>query len=156
MLAGNVAALLSPVVLVVIFTLIFGIDKYDWKSMMEIRRGDDHELTDPVGLSVEEVPVNHNESGAEFDEEQKKLERASKISKTATIIMVSYPERISPFTQGSQLTGHIIDTRISGPVAHAHVRNGLHFQQTVFYRMGHGGHHLDLLLFHRRRSLSYL
>jgi Na+/proline symporter len=85
MLAGNVAALLSPVVLVAIFTLIFGIDKYDWKSMMEIRRGDDHELTDAASLGVEGAPAG--ETNAEFDEEQKKLERAGKISKTATVVM---------------------------------------------------------------------
>ena len=67
MLAGNVAALLSPVVLVAIFTLIFGIDKYDWKSMMDIRRGDDHELTDchEIGRKTGRVgrswatPANH-------------------------------------------------------------------------------------------------
>jgi Na+/proline symporter len=87
MLAGNVAALLSPVVLVAIFTLIFGIDKYDWKSMMDIRRGDDHELTDAAGLNVEEVRGGHAETGAEFEEEQKKLKRAGKISKTATVVM---------------------------------------------------------------------
>jgi SSS family transporter len=87
MLAGNVAALLSPVVLVAIFTLIFGIDKYDWKSMMEIRRGDDHELTDAAGLRVEDVRGGQGETGTEFEEEQKKLKRAGKISKTATVII---------------------------------------------------------------------
>jgi hypothetical protein len=153
MLAGNVAALLSPVVLVAIFTLIFGVDKYDWKSMMDIRRGDDHELTDAAGLGVEEVPSDHGETGAEFDEEQKKLERAGKISKTATVVMVGPSEPNSPPTYGSQLTKHVVDTRIFGSVAHAHVWNGLHFQQTVLYRVGYGGHYLDLLLFHRRWPL---
>lgn len=87
MLAGNVAALLSPVVLVAIFTLIFGIDKYDWKSMMDIRKGDDHDLADAAGLDLEEIPGGHNETRVEFEEEQKKLERAGKISKTATVVM---------------------------------------------------------------------
>ena len=89
MLAGNVAALLSPVVLVGIFTLIFGIDKYDWKSMLAIRRGDDHDLADAAGLDLEEIPGGHSETNAEFEEEQKNLERASKISKSATVVMVS-------------------------------------------------------------------
>lgn len=89
MLAGNVAALLSPVVLVALFTAVFGIDKYDWKSMMDIRRGDDHDLADAAGLDIEEIPGGHSETHAELDEEQKKLERAGKISKTATVVMVS-------------------------------------------------------------------
>jgi hypothetical protein len=89
MLAGNVAALLSPIVLVAIFTVVFGIDKYDWKSMMEIRRGDDHDLADAAGLDLEEIPGGHSETRVEFEEEQKKLERAGKISKTATVVMVS-------------------------------------------------------------------
>ncbi|KAL2166116.1 hypothetical protein VTG60DRAFT_3277 [Thermothelomyces hinnuleus] len=87
MLAGNVAALLSPIVLVAIFTLIFGIDKYNWKSMLEIRRADDHELADGAGVDPEEVPGGHVETPAEQEEERKKLERAGKISKTATVIM---------------------------------------------------------------------
>ncbi|KAL2022933.1 hypothetical protein VTK56DRAFT_4148 [Thermocarpiscus australiensis] len=87
MLAGNVAALLSPVVLVAIFTLIFGIDNYDWKSMMEIRRGDDEELAGAAGLHLEEIFGGENESRVEFEEEQRKLERAGKISKSTTVIM---------------------------------------------------------------------
>ncbi|KAL2148260.1 hypothetical protein VTH82DRAFT_2408 [Thermothelomyces myriococcoides] len=87
MLAGNVAALLSPIVLVAIFTLIFGVDKYDWKSMLEIRRGDDHDLADSAGVDPEEVPGGHVETPAEQEEERKKLVRAGKISKTATVIM---------------------------------------------------------------------
>ncbi|KAH6623985.1 Sodium:solute symporter family-domain-containing protein [Chaetomium sp. MPI-SDFR-AT-0129] len=87
MLAGNVAALLSPVVLVAVFTLIFGVDKYDWKSMMEIRRGDDHDLADAAGMDLEDIPGGHNETTVEFDEEQRKLSRAGKISKTATVVM---------------------------------------------------------------------
>ncbi|KAK3372707.1 Sodium:solute symporter family-domain-containing protein [Podospora didyma] len=87
MLAGNVAALLSPVVLIPIFTLAFGLDKYDWKSMMAIRKGDDHKLADEAGLDLETVPGGHEESAAEFEEEQKKLTRAGKISKSMTVAM---------------------------------------------------------------------
>ncbi|KAK4133602.1 Na+/solute symporter [Trichocladium antarcticum] len=87
MLAGNVAALLSPIVLVGIFTLAFGIDKYDWKSMMDIRRGDDHDLANAAGLDLEDIPGGQHDTRAEFEEEQKKLERAGKISKTATVVM---------------------------------------------------------------------
>ncbi|KAI1662819.1 Na+/solute symporter [Daldinia decipiens] len=84
MLAGNVVALLSPLVLIPIFTLIFGIDNYDWKSMMAIRRGDDHELATAAGVDLEQTPAGHVETTNELVEEQAKLSRASKISKWTT------------------------------------------------------------------------
>ncbi|EOO02402.1 putative urea active transporter protein [Phaeoacremonium minimum UCRPA7] len=87
MLAGNVVALLSPLVLIPIFTLIFGVDNYDWKSMLEIRKGDDHDLATAAHLDLENIPGGHVETVLEFQEEQKKLERAGKISKTMTVVM---------------------------------------------------------------------
>ncbi|KAL8354527.1 hypothetical protein RB601_004094 [Gaeumannomyces tritici] len=87
MLAGNVVALLSPVVLVPIFTLIFGRDRYDWQSMMAIRKADDHDVADAAGVDIETVPGGHVETTDEFEEEQRKLVRAGKISKTMTIVL---------------------------------------------------------------------
>ena len=87
MLAGNVVALLSPVVLIPIFTLIFGLDRYDWQSMMAIRRADDHDVADAAGVDIETVPGGHVETTDEFEEEQRKLVRAGKISKSATIVL---------------------------------------------------------------------
>ncbi|KAJ0327170.1 hypothetical protein COL5a_006347 [Colletotrichum fioriniae] len=86
MLAGNVIALLSPIVLIPVFTLAFGLDSYDWKSMMAIRRGDDHELANAAGLDLEDVPGN-TESQAEFEKEQAMLSRAFKISVSMTAFM---------------------------------------------------------------------
>ncbi|KAK2015817.1 sodium symporter family protein [Colletotrichum eremochloae] len=86
MLAGNVIALLSPLVLIPIFTLAFGIDKYDWKSMMAIRRGDDHDLASAAGLDLEEV-TGYHESQADFEREQAMLSRAFKISVSMTVFM---------------------------------------------------------------------
>ncbi|XXH03179.1 hypothetical protein Hte_009576 [Hypoxylon texense] len=85
MLAGNVTALLSPLVLIPIFTLIFGMDNYDWKSMMTIRRGDDHDLAATAGVDLETTLGGHAETANEFAEEQSKLMRASKISKWTTV-----------------------------------------------------------------------
>ncbi|KAI1478293.1 Na+/solute symporter [Daldinia eschscholtzii] len=85
MLAGNVVALLSPLVLIPIFTLIFGMDNYDWKSMMAIRRGDDHELAATAGMDLEQTAAGHVETTNELAEEQAKLARASKISKWTTV-----------------------------------------------------------------------
>ncbi|KLU90589.1 hypothetical protein MAPG_10441 [Magnaporthiopsis poae ATCC 64411] len=87
MLAGNVVALLSPVVLVPIFTLIFGRDRYDWQSMMAIRKADDHDVADAAGVDIETVPGGHVETTDEFEAEQRKLVRAGKISKSMTIVM---------------------------------------------------------------------
>ncbi|KAL1887836.1 urea active transporter [Sporothrix stenoceras] len=91
MLAGNVVALLSPLVLIPVFTLIFGLDKYDWKSMMAIRQGDDADASNPdVDVDVEEsvpAPSVPAVSGPEFEEEQKKLLRAGKISKASTTFL---------------------------------------------------------------------
>ncbi|KAI1196320.1 Na+/solute symporter [Nemania serpens] len=85
MLAGNVTALLSPIALIPIFTLLFGVDKYDWKSMMQIRRADDNDLADVAGVDLEQTAAGHVETSDEFHEEQTKLLRASKISKWTTL-----------------------------------------------------------------------
>lgn len=87
MLAGNVVALLSPVVFVPIFTLAFGLQHYDWKSMMTIRQGDDRDLAMAADLDLESIPGGHVETVDEFEAEQKKLLRAGKISKSMTISM---------------------------------------------------------------------
>ncbi|KAK0612511.1 Sodium:solute symporter family-domain-containing protein [Bombardia bombarda] len=87
MLAGNVAALLAPAVFIPVLTLIFGLDKYDWKSMMNIRKGDDQDLAADAGVDLEQIPGGHHESMEEFNTEQKKLARASKISKSMTVIL---------------------------------------------------------------------
>ncbi|KAA8575061.1 hypothetical protein MFRU_002g03230 [Monilinia fructicola] len=87
MLAGNVTALLSPLLFTPLFTLIFGWDKYDWKSMAEIRRGDDHDLADAADMDLELVPGESRASAAEEALEQTKLLRASKTAKGMTIIL---------------------------------------------------------------------
>lgn len=87
MLAGNVVALLSPLIFVPIFTLIFGLDHYDWKSMSMIRKGDDHDLADSAGVDLELVPGMSNQDEAEAAEEQHRLLRASKIAKTTTVVL---------------------------------------------------------------------
>lgn len=87
MLAGNVVALLSPLIFIPIFTLIFGWDRYDWKSMAEIRRGDDHDLAAAADVDLELVPGETRNSAAEEALEQEKLLRASKIAKGMTAIL---------------------------------------------------------------------
>ncbi|CAK7273417.1 urea active transporter [Sporothrix epigloea] len=87
MLAGNVVALLSPLVLIPVFTLLFGLDKYDWKSMFAIRRGDDDnangtDLENTLG-SCPTTAVTTEAS----EEDTQKLVKAGRISKTVTTFM---------------------------------------------------------------------
>lgn len=89
MLAGNVVALLSPLVLIPAFTLLFGLDHYDWQSMLAIRKGDDD---DAVGVDDLERTAaagrREEETGdASFQAEQAKLARASRISKWTTVVL---------------------------------------------------------------------
>jgi urea-proton symporter len=87
MLAGNVMALLSPLVFTPIFTLIFGLDHYDWASMAAIRKGDDHDLAAEAHIDLELVPGETHVSADEEALEQAKLLRASKIAKWTTVGM---------------------------------------------------------------------
>lgn len=80
-------ALLSPLVLIAVLTLVFGHQHYDWKSMMQIRQGDDHDLATAAHLDLENTPGGHVETANEFEAEQKKLLRAGKISKTMTVVL---------------------------------------------------------------------
>ena len=87
MLAGNVVALLSPLAFVPIFTLIFGLDKYDWASMAAIRKGDDHDLAEAAHIDIELVPGEAAVSAEQEAIEKEKLVRASKIAKTMTVFL---------------------------------------------------------------------
>lgn len=80
MLAGNVTALLSPALLIPVFTLIFGLAKYDWKSMMEIRKSDDEH-------DGGEVVTPSGEGDSRFQSEQKALRRALKLAVCITVFM---------------------------------------------------------------------
>jgi hypothetical protein len=87
MLAGNVMALLSPLIFTPIFTLIFGVDKYDWASMAAIRKGDDHDLAESAGEDLEQLPGEHTATADEEAIEQAKLLKASKIAKIMTVVL---------------------------------------------------------------------
>ncbi|KAF2864876.1 urea active transporter [Massariosphaeria phaeospora] len=86
MLAGNVVALLSPLVFVPVLTYAFGPQNYDWVSMKAIRRGDDHDLAVAANVDIELIPgERHNTAGEE--EEQVKLLKASRIARWMTLGM---------------------------------------------------------------------
>ncbi|KAG0138172.1 Sodium:solute symporter family-domain-containing protein [Tuber indicum] len=89
MLAGNVVALLSPLIFIPILTLIFGIDNYDYESMRAIRKGDDHDIAAEAHIDLELIPGERaGSNGSETEEvEQKKLEKAAKIARITTVVM---------------------------------------------------------------------
>lgn len=88
MLAGNVVALLSPCISIPILALIFGLDHYDWESMKNIRRGRDDDLADATQVDLEVLSEGVNQTEAEFDAEQTKLLRASKIAKSLCLFLM--------------------------------------------------------------------
>lgn len=88
MLAGNVAALLSPFVYIPILTYAFGADDYDYVSMRAIRLGDDSiaPSSDPE-LTTAPVSTNPSPTAAHDAPSDAKLLRASKIAKITTAAM---------------------------------------------------------------------
>ena len=87
MLAGNVAALCSPLIFIPILTFAFGRQNYDWVSMKAIRRGDDHDLALAANIDLELVPGERSNSVIAEEEEQTKLLKASKIARYMTVFM---------------------------------------------------------------------
>lgn len=87
MLAGNVVALLSPLIFVPVLTYAFGVQNYDWLSMKAIRKGDDHDLIAEAHVDLENVPNERRQSVIEEEEEQAKLLKASKIARWMTVFM---------------------------------------------------------------------
>ncbi len=94
MLAGNVVALLSPLIYIPLLTYTFGPQSYDYKSMAQIRLANDDELVTPdpelPPSSVSPSPATYplpEPSTPSSTTEQSKLARASTIAKTLTASM---------------------------------------------------------------------
>lgn len=77
MLAGNVVALLSPVLFIPVFTYLFKPANYNWKSMRDIRL-DDEDSDSPQSFVQREID--------ESDDERQKLRRSGFISKIICVI----------------------------------------------------------------------
>ncbi|KAG7006612.1 urea active transporter 1 [Physcia stellaris] len=97
MLAGNVAALCSPLIFIPVLTFAFGKQNYDWVSMWNIRKVDDsailrHSVADPERRKSS--AVNHHRAvvkaaaaDAESDAEQAKLKKSALIARSITVFM---------------------------------------------------------------------
>jgi urea-proton symporter len=85
MLAGNVAALLSPLIFVPVLTYSFGRQNYDWESMKQITRGDDSEMIRRA--SADASSVNEYRDYTNDEQDQKHLMRAAKLARWMTVGM---------------------------------------------------------------------
>lgn len=89
MLAGNVAALLSPIIFSPVLTYAFGTQKYDYESMRAIRKVDDTDVAAAAHVDIELIPGEVTVHNAEAEaEEERKLNKAAFYSRTLTIAMV--------------------------------------------------------------------
>ena len=87
MLAGNVAALLAPAIFIPILSFTLKSGKYDWKSMAQIRKGDDHDLAAAAHMDLENVPGEAIRNEQDEAMEQQKLRRAAKIARSLTVFL---------------------------------------------------------------------
>ena len=87
MLAGNVVALLSPLIFIPVLTYSFGRQNYDWESMKLIRRGDDSDLAKAAHVDLELTPGMTNQSTDDEAAEQARLKKAAVIARSLTAFM---------------------------------------------------------------------
>lgn len=90
MLAGNVAALLSPFVFIPLLTFAFGRQNYDWVSMTLIRMGDDSDIAAKAHIDLELIPGAHQRGNSTVEAtatEQRKLKKAAVIARSTTVAM---------------------------------------------------------------------
>lgn len=88
MLAGNVTALLSPIVFIPVLTFAFGQQKYDWLSMAAINQGDDSDIAEKLHVDVESIRGQSLTTEVILDEaEQKHLKKSAIIARSMTVFM---------------------------------------------------------------------
>ena len=87
MLAGNVVALLSPLIYIPILTYAFGPQNYDYASMALIRLTDDSAIAASAHTDLELIPGQTGPSTIDNEKEQAQLARSSIIAKSLTGIM---------------------------------------------------------------------
>lgn len=87
MLAGNVAALLSPIIFIPILTYLFGPQNYDYESMRNIRKVDDSDVAAAAHVDLEFIPGEMSRSQTDAQEEERKLNKAAFYSRILTVAM---------------------------------------------------------------------
>ncbi|KAK0750913.1 sodium symporter family protein [Schizothecium vesticola] len=89
MLIGNVVSLLAPVIFIPILTYLppFKPQKYDWETMRNIRKVDDHDIADAAHMDLEGIPGGQTHAQQEDELEQTKLAKAAKTARWLTIFL---------------------------------------------------------------------
>lgn len=90
MLAGNVTALLTPLVFVPVLTFAFGKQNYDWESMKAIRKGDDSDIVQRASVDAE-IQREHADVIRAAEQEaadSAKLNKAALIARSITAILI--------------------------------------------------------------------
>lgn len=86
MLAGNVVALLSPVLFVPLLTFALGADNYDYESMRMIRKSDDADIAAAADVDPELIRGVATSSQNSINE-QENLTKSAKIARIITLVM---------------------------------------------------------------------
>ncbi|KAI8193653.1 putative urea active transporter 1 [Colletotrichum sp. SAR 10_65] len=112
MLAGNLTSLLSPVVFIPLLTFIppFKHQKYDWQSMLNIRKGDDHEIVDAANVDLENMTERPHAVDSVTDE-RVKLDRAAKIARWLTRNFLKFWKRQSLLIADKPIHGIFLPPR---------------------------------------------
>jgi urea-proton symporter len=88
MLAGNVTALLSPIIFIPVLTFAFGQQNYNWHSMAAINQGDDSDIAARLNIDVESIRGQSVTTEMILDEaEQKHLKKSAIIARSMTVFM---------------------------------------------------------------------
>ena len=87
MLAGNVVALLAPMIFIPVLTYTFGPQNYDYKSMAAIRLGNDQDIATAAHTDLELIPGGGGPSADQAAMERKKLDRSFVIAASMTVFM---------------------------------------------------------------------
>ncbi|KAH7324689.1 urea active transporter [Stachybotrys elegans] len=87
MLAGNVVALLSPIIFVPVLTFAFGADDYNWLSMAAIKQGDDANTSALEGDTETGSDRGQNVTLVAPEQDMVKLNKASRLAKWLTVVM---------------------------------------------------------------------
>jgi len=89
MLVGNIVSLLAPAIFIPLLTYLppFKPQKYDWQSMLNIRKVDDHEIADEAHINLERIPGERRAASVDEEQEQIKLTKAAKIARWLTVFL---------------------------------------------------------------------
>lgn len=142
MLAGNVVALLSPLIFIPVLTYAFGKQNYDWESMKQIRRGDDSDISEAAHVDLELTPGATSRSQEMEAAEQAKLKKAAIVARSLTVFMTLALLVVWPMPMYG--SGYIFSKKFfTGRHCPLRPRQQM-LNANVFLRLGQRWHHVAL------------